>query len=363
LALCIVKTLFGRPFFSTQNGKPPTSQTSFKKNLPAIFPQKIKPDCRSVLRRHNSLVMDMTVNSYEEKNKKKGMVISIIVHILLIILALLPLLTFPDPPPGQEGVLVNLGIPDVGEGEENAPPVETQPQEEQQEVTPEESTVAEPEEEVVKEDPKPVKAETPKKDVVKTEDPEAIALRKKKEAEKQKQREEARKKAEEEARKRKAAEEARRKREEEARRKAEEQKKYEESKSKFGGMFGGGNGSGKGNTGKPGNQGDPNGDPNSNILEGISTGKGRVGGGLGSRGVQRAPSVTDNSQKTGVVVIELCVDSNGNVIGTPRFTQKGSTTADARLIQLAISNAKKWKFAKASIDKQCGTIKYDFKVK
>ena len=308
--------------------------------------------------------MEMAISRHEEKNKKKGMVTSIVAHILLILLALLPLLTFPDPPPGQEGILVNLGIPDVGQGNENAPPVETQPEEVQEEVTPEETVVEEPEEDEVKEDPKPTKpTPTPKKDVVKTEDPAAIALKKKKEKEAEKRKEEAKKKAKDDARKRKAAEDARKKKADAARKAAAEKKKYEDAKNKFGGLFGGGNGEGKGNTGTSGNQGDPNGDPNSDILDGISTGKGRVGGGLGNRGVRNSPQVTDNSQKTGIVVVKVCVDASGNVIGTPTYTQSGSTTSDSRLKQLAISNAKRWKFAKGAIDKQCGTIKYDFKLK
>ena len=48
--------------------------------------------------------METMVSHQERKNKKRGMTTSIIIHILLIILALWPLLTFPDPPPGQEGI-------------------------------------------------------------------------------------------------------------------------------------------------------------------------------------------------------------------------------------------------------------------
>ena len=50
----------------------------------------------------------------EEKNRRRGMIISVVLHILVILLALLPFLTYPDPPPGQEGLLVNLGLPDEG---------------------------------------------------------------------------------------------------------------------------------------------------------------------------------------------------------------------------------------------------------
>ncbi|MEL6923536.1 MAG: energy transducer TonB, partial [Bacteroidota bacterium] len=168
-------------------------------------------------------------------------------------------------------------------------------------------------------------------------------------------------KAEAEAKKR--AEEAKRKAEAEAKAKAEaEKKRYEDAKNKYGGLFGGGSGDGKGNTGKPGNQGDPGGDPNASNLEGISTGTGKVGGGLGSRGVLGSPKVTDNSQKTGRVVVRVCVNGDGEVISA-KFTQAGSTTTDARLRSIAEKNATRWKFSKGSMDKQCGTITYDFKVR
>lgn len=302
------------------------------------------------------------VGRYELANRRKAKIGSIIWIILFLLLILLPWLTFPDPPPGQEGILVNLGIPDVGQGEENAPPTESEEVAEIEESEPEEELPVE-EEEVV-EPPTPAKPE-PKaeKEVVKTEDPDAIALRKKKEKERQeeieRQKEREREKQKQEERERQKRLEEQRQKEKEAARRAK-QKEADKLKNELGDIFG--SGSGKGKTDKPGNQGSENGS-SSDILEGISTGKGRVGGGLGSRGVRNSPTVTDNSQKTGIVVISVCVDGSGTVIGTPKFTQRGSTTADSRLINLAIKNAKRWKFDKASIDKQCGTIKYDFKVK
>ncbi len=303
------------------------------------------------------------VGRYELANRRKARVGSIIWIILFLLLILIPWLTFPDPPPGQEGILVNLGIPDVGQGDENAPPSEAEEVAEIEESEPVEE--AEEVEEEVVEPPTPSEPkEKTEKEVVKTEDPDAIALRKKKEKERQeemeRQKEIDRQKEIERQKEMERQKELEKKRKAEAAKRAK-QKEADKLKDQLGGLFG--SGSGKGKTGTAGNQGDPNGDPNSDILEGISTGKGRVGGGLGSRGVRNSPTVTDNSQKTGVVVISVCVDSSGNVIGTPKFTQKGSTTADSRLIDLAIQNAKRWRFDKATIDKQCGTIKYDFKVK
>ena len=292
--------------------------------------------------------MDYLMHRKEEQNRRKGMITSVIIHTLLLAILILPLLTYPDPPPGQEGILVNLGG-DFGQGDENAP--EGEPEAAVEEVTPptpepqpEPEPVKQPQKEVVKE--KPVTKPTPTKEVVKTEDPNAVALRKQKE-------EEARVKAQQEA-------EAKAKADAEAKAKADAEAKAKALKDKLGGAFGGGEGSGKGNTGQPGNQGDKNGDPNAKNLEGISTGAGQVGGGLGNRGVVSSPRIQDNSQKTGVVVIKVCVDANGNVT-TADFTLSGSTTQDSQLRDLAIRNARSWKFAKGD-DGQCGTIRYEFKV-
>lgn len=287
------------------------------------------------------------VSQQEQKNKRYGVIISSIFHTLLIILLLIPLLTYPDPPPGQEGILVNLGIPDIGQGDENAGP--SQPVTEQ-ESEPEVEPTPTKEREVQK----PTKTDpAPQKDVVRTEDPDAVALR---EQQKREQAERDRQEREAEARRQAEAEARRKAAEEEARKKAEADK----LKDQIGGLFG--DGKGKGNTGKQGNQGDPGGDPNASKLEGISTGSGSVGGGLSDRGVsRRGPGVQDNSQSVGSAVISVCVDKDGNVVSA-EFTQKGSTISDGSLRSKAIADAKQWKFGKGDVDKQCGTITYRFKV-
>ena len=301
--------------------------------------------------------MAEVLTQVEEKNKKRGMTISVVAHVGLILLALLPLLTFPDPPPGQEGILVNLGLPDQGEGDENAAASaeEEEAQPEPEPETTEEETVEEEEvveEEPVREEPKP------EKEVVKTEDPEALALKRKKEEERKK--EEAKKR--EEARKKKAAEEAKRKREaEEAAKRAEEARKKAEAdklKNQIGGLFGDGNGKGK--TGTSGNQGDPNGDPDASKLEGISKGRGQVGGGLSNRGVARTDTPSAKFNRSGTVTVSVCVDKGGRVTSA-KITQRGTSINDAQLHKIALSSAKKWRFQQGEIDKQCGTITYNFK--
>lgn len=311
--------------------------------------------------------MESIINQQEQKNKRRGMTLSVILHILLLLLAILPILTFPDPPPGQEGILVNLGIPDVGQGDDNAGP--SQPQEEASEPVVEEIEESEPEEIAPEPEPEPepveveVDPEPVEKEVVKTEDPEAIALKKKREKERKEK--EAREKAEAERKRKERAEAERKRKEREAKEKAEAERKRKEAeankfKDQIGGLFG--DGKGKGDTGKPGNQGDPNGDPNADKLKGISSGSGQVGGGLSSRGISKQPKVSGNFQKSGKVVLDVCVDQNGRVTKA-EYKLRGSTTSDAKLISIAKANAKNWRFTKGSQSRQCGTITYLFKVK
>ena len=299
--------------------------------------------------------MEAMSNNTEQEHKRRGRTVAIAVHVGLLLLALYPFLKYPDPPPGQEGIMVNLGLPDVGQGDENAAAAEpSEAEEAEPEVEVEEEVVeeeAEPEETKAVEEPEPVE----EKKVIETEDPNALALKRKKE------KEAAKKKAEEEAEKKRKAAEAKKKAEAEAKKKADAKRKADAKD--FGKSLGlDGLGKGKGNTGKDGNQGDPNGDPNASRLEGISTGAGNVGGGLSARGVRRSPKVSENSQKSGRIVLNVCVDQNGKVTSA-EYTQKGSSTADAQLRAAAIRNAKSWQFSKGALDKQCGTITYNFKVK
>jgi membrane protein involved in colicin uptake len=279
----------------------------------------------------------------EQSNRRRGMIISFIAHAVIILLALLPFLQYPEPPPGQEGVLISFGEPDVGEGEDR-PDV----QQEDPEVQPS-APAAQPERESTP-------RTTPSQTKIITADDAETKLKK--------QRQEAETKVKIQQQQQQAAEDARKKAAEEAAQKAaaaEAQKKaeYDKTKKQYGDFFGG---KGKGETGKPGNQGDPKGDPDAKKLDGMSKGTGVVGDGLSNRGVRKATDITDKSQKTGRVVVYVCVDRRGNVVRAD-YTQRGSTTSDPQLIELAKRNAKAYLFTDSQLDEQCGTITYDFKVK
>lgn len=322
--------------------------------------------------------MQATMPYTERQSEEKARILTIILHALLIAALFYKFEKYPAPKPENEGVEVALGLPDKGKGddkpmsgrsteERNAPPVETKP------VSPPKSEPVVPKQTPPPTPPsKPVTKPTPAPPdkTISTEDAEAIALKKKQQQEKAKadsdekarKAEEVRVKQQQEAEARKAAQEEAARKKAEADAAAKEKADLEKAKSQYGGAFGNGGGSGRGDNGKTGNQGDPNGDPNSDNLKGISTGSGRIGGGLGGRGVVSTPTITENSQKTGVVVVNVCVDATGKVISA-KYTQKGSTTSDAGLRQIAEENARNFKFTASSVDEQCGTITYSFKVK
>ncbi len=327
---------------------------------------------------------------YEERYKKRSAILSGIIFLLLLIALIYPFLTYPVPPIGQEGILVNLGMIDVGQGDENAASSAEVVEQDPQPPTPTEAVAPpvvepevepQPEQPVVEAEPDPVPDAAPKENpaLILQRERAAIALR---EQQAQQQREDAdrirqdqakraaaaaeQRVAEEKARQKRAAAEAEAQRvaEAEAARKAAEAKAAA-LKAGMAGMFGGseGSGAGKGQTGTAGNQGDPNGDPNVKRLTGLSSGgAGQIGDGLENRGVLSSPKLSDNSQKTGRVVVKICVDNSGRVTQAT-YTQRGSNTSDETLKNLAIANARQHRFSESSTSTQCGTITYDFVVK
>ena len=273
------------------------------------------------------------------EDKRRGYIASLIYLLLFFLIILLPMLSYPDPPPEREGVLVSFGSSSTGGG--NDVPLTQQEEYIEEETQPTSEPVQE------KAEPReiqasPVQATTPR-EVRTSEDPNVARITKEKEA--------AGRKAEAEREQKRAAE---------AKRQAAEaeQKKFEDAKSQFGNLFG----QGKGENASSGNQGDPTGDPTAKALEGTTSGRGVIGGGLDGRGVSYAPKIEDRSQKTGRVVVKVCVNGDGEVISA-EYTQAGSTTTDSDLRTIAVSSAKRFKFTGSAVDRQCGTISIDFKVK
>ena len=302
----------------------------------------------------------------EEQNRKKGLLMSIVLHLLLIFLCFMTFFNDHKKPTDQiSGIIVQLGFIEGGNSVEEA----------LSEATPSESlenvlaaAPIEEDKETVKE-VVPEKEESVKEISPKTltesqtlqEQSDILAKKEKEKANKSAQKKkaaEAKRAAEEKAKKeavRKAAEEAKRKSvEEEAKKKAE----YEAKKSKYGSLLSGGNG----NNDNSGNQGDPDGDPNSKALENLATGSGSIGEGLRDRVVESKPVIIDNSQTTGKVVVDICINTAGKVISA-KYTQKGSTSNDKELIEVAEKGVLKYRFSASNAAKQCGSVIIDFKLK
>lgn len=299
----------------------------------------------------------------EIRSQKKGRNAATVGGIFLLILLLIPIFFYQDPPPGQPGILVNLGLPDQGQGDENAGP--STPAASTPEPTPPPPSQPETQPEPQPTQPQP----QPTPPVVQQEDPSEVALREQRERQQREQDAADQRRREQEATERRQQQEEADRRAREAAAEAERQRQAEEARRRqeaeaaatrdqIGGLFGSGNG--RGETGTPGNQGDPDGDPDADRLTGISTGSGNVSG-LGGRKVTAAPPVQEKTQSAGTVVIEICVGSNGRV-SSATFSNRGSAAATPQLIAVAKANAMKYRFESNTLDKQCGKITYNFRV-
>jgi TonB family protein len=272
----------------------------------------------------------------EKKERRKAMLLSFLFHVATIILLMLPLLKYPDPPPGQDGILIALGNPDEGTGPiEPGGPEEPTPVEQKEEPKPE---------------PKPKEEVKPKEKVKSTEplvSDQELEINRKKAIEKKEKEERDLKEKQETAERIRIAKE----REEANNREEQEAAELIKNIKK---------GSG-GTSGKSGKGGQVNGDENGKVEEGISTGTGMVGGGLGGRGVVSSPILKDDSNNRGSVVVAICLDKDGNVTEA-KFQLQGSTITSGKLRDLAVSNARQWRFKPGNEERQCGNITYSFKV-
>ncbi len=279
----------------------------------------------------------------EIQDRQKAKIKSGIAFLIMLAILVLPIMSYVTPPPEREGVLVRLGG-DFGQGTDNSSKAEDTAPPVAEDVV-EETPKEQPKKEKTKPKKEPTKPK--KKDVVTNDNSKELAIKKAKEkaAREEKRRADA------------AAAEAKRKADAEAARRKAEQ---DAANSMDFGIKNSKNGRGGGNDGKPGTSGSKDGSPDG--LDKLGAGHGRVGGGLGNRGrTGTVPKLNEKSNKAGTVVVRICVNSAGNVISAS-VTQSGTTIQDAQLHSAAVRNAKLFKFKKSSVDKQCGTVTYKFKV-
>lgn len=271
---------------------------------------------------------------YEKQNKRKGIVTSVLIHAALIALFFFFGLSSAFPPP-VEGILINFGTMETGKGD--------QP-----------SEVIEPAKEVATEavTPPPQIQETAEREVVTQDVEEAPSIKKpekQKEVQPVKQKEEAKKPVQQEEKK------------------PVKEEPQVDSKSLYTGQQSDeDNPADEGITYGPGDQGDPEGDISSRNYYGENSGLGNIGVGhdLAGRNLLSIPPIDDDYSETGKVAVSIKVDRSGKVVFA-KYTQKGSTTTNQKLIKLAEEAAMQAKFSPNSkvAEEQFGTITFTFKLK
>ncbi len=83
-------------------------------------------------------------------------------------------------------------------------------------------------------------------------------------------------------------------------------------------------------------------------------------GGLKKRQLMERPALFNETTEAGTVKLYVCVDGQGKVAKVD-INKGGTTTKNADLIASATKFAKKYKFSKSSLSRQCGYIVIEFK--
>lgn len=111
-----------------------------------------------------------------------------------------------------------------------------------------------------------------------------------------------------------------------------------------------------------GDQGKRNGTPTSNNYEGNGGGNGNYS--LAGRSSIALPRPEYNSNKQGTVVIQIWVNRDGHVVRA-EYQPKGSNTSDGTLVGHALAAARKARFNPdaGAPDEQKGTITYKFEIR
>eukprot|EP01029_Cantina_marsupialis_P026861 TRINITY_DN733616_c0_g1_i1.p1 TRINITY_DN733616_c0_g1~~TRINITY_DN733616_c0_g1_i1.p1 ORF type:complete len:314 (-),score=78.42 TRINITY_DN733616_c0_g1_i1:1468-2409(-) len=308
------------------------------------------------------------------KSKRIGYVGTIIFHIGLLAILFYLGFRIPLPLPEEEGILVNFGNSNQGQGKKDPAPSRAKqviipaakPKPQVSQSTPEKSSASATEkiltqdsedapavpsaEEIAKK-----KAEKEKNRKLKAEQDRLNKI------EKEKQRKEEIKRQQEAEAERKRLAEIERQRKEEA----ERQEKIANINNKAKNVFGQGTSSNtsQGKTFPSGNQGAPTGSPDSDNYNGSGLGNKGVSYSLNGRSSLSIPKPQYNLQESGKVVVEITVDKNGKVVSA-RPGMPGSTTSNSILFDAAKKAALKAKFNSDTNAPayQQGTITYHFQL-
>ncbi|MEW4925749.1 energy transducer TonB [Algibacter sp. 2305UL17-15] len=278
---------------------------------------------------------------FETKYEKDSAKITLLITLILLLLIFIMGPQYLDPP-REYGVAVNFGTTDHGKGNvQPKKPVKSEPKE-----------INEPPQPDVSKSEPTTSSEVKEEAILTQEDIEAIAIKKKKEAEA----------------KAKAIAEAKAKAE--AERIAKEKREQEEKKKKLDALIGGvskseGSETGsEGNDNKAGDKGQLDGNPYApSYFGGQGTGSGGVGYGLNGRGGASFTRLKQDCNESGMVIVKIIVNQNGNVISAEPG-QKGTTNTAQCLLEPAkkIALSHKWPADPKAPTRQIGFVSVNFKL-
>ncbi|GAB4250104.1 MAG: hypothetical protein Kow0079_03170 [Vicingaceae bacterium] len=230
----------------------------------------------------------------QDKNSRAGMIGTILFHAVLLLLFLIFGLSYPDPPPPEEGITINFGTSDQGSGEVQTEETSKNEATEESNSSPSnESSSNEVLTQDVEETPAINSSEsnTNNESENNTENQPTVS---------------------------------------------------NELNNVLNNAWNNSSAASEGQTNNEGNQGDINGDPNSNNYTGGGVGNG-VTYSLSGRNLLSTPKINDNSQEEGKVVVDITVDKNGKVVKAIPGA-RGSTTTSPILYKKAKEAALKAKF-------------------
>jgi hypothetical protein len=274
------------------------------------------------------------------KHERNSAKLTALIAIILLLLLFVVGTTYMDPPE-EFGVAVNFGNSSVGMGEtQPLKPVKSEPR-----------RIEElPQPNISKSEPS--KSAETKEQVMTEDNSEEIAIKKQKEAES----------------KAKAIADAKAKAE--AERVAKEKREKEEKKKNLDALIGGvkkaeGAETGsEGNDNQAGDKGQLDGNPYaSSYFGGQGSGNGGVGYGLNGRGAARFTRLTQDCNESGMVIVKIVVNQNGNVIeaepGVKGTTNKAQCLLDPAM-KIALSH--KWPADFNAPTRQIGFVSVNFKI-
>jgi hypothetical protein len=280
------------------------------------------------------------VKYFKTKYEKDSAKLTALIAVILLLLLFVVGPPYMDPPE-EYGIAVNFGTTDFGKGNiQPKKPVKSEPQEIEELPQPDAAKA------------EPTKSSETKEEVLTADNAEEIAIKKQKKA------------------KAKAKAIADAKVKAEADRIAKEKRDQEEKKRKLDALIGGvskseGSETGsEGNDNKAGDKGQLDGNPYApSYFGGKGTGSGGVGYGLNGRGKASFKRLKQDCNESGMVIVRIVVNKNGNVIeATPGV--KGTTNTSQCLLAPAkkIALSHKWPADSKAPTKQIGFVKVNFKL-